>query len=112
MINSLKNNIKNYENKIELQNNDTFDLFDWESYINNYEDLRKANIDTKEKAWNHWIQNGEREGRTFCNIEKFNWESYINNYEDLRKANIDTKEKAWQHWIKHGKKEGRTFESI
>ena len=40
--------------------------FDWKSYISNYEDLRKANINTKEKAWNHWINYGRKEGRN-CN---------------------------------------------
>ena len=27
--------------------------FDWKIYVNKYEDLQKANIDTEEKAWNH-----------------------------------------------------------
>jgi hypothetical protein len=111
----LINNTHARKNITELSNNYTiiltFETFNWESYINTYEDLRKANIDTKEKAWNHWIKWGKKEGRTFDNNYIFDWESYINNYEDLRKANIDTKEKAWNHWIKHGKKEGRTFDN-
>jgi hypothetical protein len=42
--------------------------FDWKTYINNYEDLRNANINTKEKAWKHWINHGKAEGRVYTNI--------------------------------------------
>jgi hypothetical protein len=40
------------------------DNFNWKTYIENYEDLQKANINTKEKAWTHWIKYGWKEGRT------------------------------------------------
>lgn len=42
--------------------------FDWLTYINNYDDLINANINTKELAWSHWIKYGKKEGRTFKNI--------------------------------------------
>lgn len=86
--------------------------FDWKIYIANYEDLQKAGICTKEKAYQHWIKYGKKEGRTFKDInnnDKFNWTSYIDNYEDLQKAGINTKEKAYQHWMNYGIKEGRTY---
>ena len=41
--------------------------FDWEFYINRYSDLRKSNINTKEKAYRHWIQFGKKEGRVCYN---------------------------------------------
>jgi len=42
--------------------------FDWKTYINNYEDLKKAGINTKEKALQHWNNHGKKEGRTDKNI--------------------------------------------
>jgi hypothetical protein len=90
--------------------------FDWEIYINNYEDLQNAGINTREEAWKHWITHGNYEGRTYKIINKkvdnFNWETYINNYEDLRNAGINTREKAWNHWILHGNHEKRTYKNI
>jgi hypothetical protein len=39
------------------------DVFNWKAYIDNYEDLRKAGINTEEAAWNHWMTTGIKEGR-------------------------------------------------
>ena len=88
--------------------------FDWEEYIKNYRDLKEAGIDTKEKAIEHWINYGKKEGReiVFTNFENFDWEQYIKNYSDLRESGIDTKQKAFNHWMKHGKNEGRSFKNI
>ena len=99
----------NMEIKTEVPRN-----FDWRSYIKCYPDLSK--LTTKEKAWNHWINHGKKEKRTYFtltnenhnmddNYEKFEWKTYIKNYEDLKK--INTKMEAWNHWINHGKKEKR-----
>ncbi len=44
------------------------DNFDWIFYINRYSDLKKANINTYEKAYKHWISFGKREGRVCNNI--------------------------------------------
>ena len=46
-------------------------FFDWQYYINNYEDLRNAGIDNEEKAYDHWVNNGKSEGRIcymYCNL--------------------------------------------
>jgi hypothetical protein len=93
-------------------------IFDWENYINRYNDLKVACVNTKEKAWNHWINYGEKEGR-ICNLCYldidyiiFDWEQYVSNYMDLQQNGINTKEKAWNHWINCGKKEGRHFLKI
>ncbi|MDD2531527.1 MAG: glycosyltransferase 61 family protein, partial [Candidatus ainarchaeum sp.] len=37
--------------------------FDWNFYVNNYYDLQLAKINTKEKAVDHWIKYGKKEGR-------------------------------------------------
>ena len=42
--------------------------FDWETYVNNYPDLQKANINTEEKALWHWNKFGQKESRTFIKI--------------------------------------------
>ncbi|AYV83505.1 MAG: glycosyltransferase family 1 protein [Hyperionvirus sp.] len=43
--------------------------FDWLFYIKKYEDLQRANIDSEEKAYHHWITSGQKEGR-ICSHEK------------------------------------------
>jgi len=85
--------------------------FDWRSYVKYYPDLNHLN--TKEKAWEHWIKHGKKEKRkcftlnnnTDKDYEIFDWKTYINNYKDLK--NLKTKMEAWNHWINHGKKEKR-----
>lgn len=37
--------------------------FDWEFYIEYYEDLKKANINNEKKAIDHWNNHGKNEGR-------------------------------------------------
>jgi glycosyltransferase involved in cell wall biosynthesis len=95
-----------------------FNIFDWENYINRYNDLKVACVNTKEKAWNHWINHGQKEGRisNICYLDTdykiFDWEQYVSNYMDLQQNGINIKEKAWNHWINYGKKEGRNFFKI
>jgi hypothetical protein len=109
--------------------------FDWNSYVSYYEDLKKDNVNTKEKAWRHWINYGRREERLYFDLtekintsneelqkvdnsvvvpinEDFDWVKYTNYYTDLKDDNIDTIEKAWNHWIKYGEKEGRKYFNI
>ncbi len=52
---------------------DSINCFDWEFYCNYYEDLRRANINTKEMALNHWNKYGKYEDRII------NYNSIINN---------------------------------
>ena len=97
--------------------------FDWKQYINNYPDLFQNGMNTKEKAWKHWISYGKNEGRTYFSlnennlqsiqiIDNFDWENYISNNPDLQDSGIDTFDKAWDHWLNYGKSEGRSFFQI
>ena len=60
-----------------LSGDDDFDNFEWLVYLNNYEDLRNAGINTKEKAFQHYKIHGKNEGRVTLDItKKFDWEKY------------------------------------
>ena len=108
---------------IKLDKYHTLINFDWSKYINYYEDLNQLN--TKEKAWNHWINHGKNEKRKFFklngieikreeekieNYNDFDWYKYVDYHKDLNK--INNKEEAWKHWINHGKKEKREYFSF
>jgi GR25 family glycosyltransferase involved in LPS biosynthesis/mannosyltransferase OCH1-like enzyme len=91
--------------------------FDWEKYINFYEDLKKV-ISSKESAINHWNNYGKYENRIYFSIDtnyddnndynNFDWIKYINNYEDLKYA-IFKKNNAIQHFKIYGRHENRKF---
>lgn len=55
------------------------DYFDWKYYINKYKDLK--NINTKEKALNHWLKYGIKEKR-ICNkiFEDVNFKNFTLKY--------------------------------
>jgi hypothetical protein len=53
---------------VKLDKDHTLINFDWSKYINYYEDLKQLN--TKEKAWNHWINHGKKEKRVTFNIHE------------------------------------------
>ena len=42
--------------------------FDWVKYTTYYQDLKDDQIDTKEKAWTHWVKYGKKEGRIYFNM--------------------------------------------
>lgn len=115
-MNSPTPTIANHVNKSKTKTKN--EEFNWKQYIKNYDDLmNNPELNTKEKAWQHWIQYGQKEGRTFNrksisekdNINNFDWKKYIDTYIDLKRGDIRTKEKAWEHWINHGRLEGRTY---
>ena len=89
--------------------------FYWENYIHMYPELKIKKINTKNKAWNHYINFGSKEKKIICkylNENNFDWEHYINLYEDLRINGYNTKDKAWNHWIYTGKNEGRIIADL
>ena len=51
-------------------------IFDWEFYLNQYPDLRKNGINTKQKAYAHWLHYGKKEGR-ICNSPVINSQKII-----------------------------------
>ena len=103
---------KEDEKKVDKnEKTEEYKKFDWRSYIKHYDDLN--HLDTKEKAWEHWLNHGKKEKRKYFNLnnntekdyEIFDWKTYISNYKDLK--NMKTKVEAWNHWINYGKKEKR-----
>jgi len=119
--------------RLNNDNSSTYEIldFDWKQYIENYQDLIDSGINTKEKAWYHWMNHGKNEGRKYDTLNKnaekdtngnvveketreymdedFDWKQYIKNYKDLAKAGITRQKEAWYHWTNHGKFEGRTY---
>ena len=81
-----------------------FEIFDWEYYIYKYSDLKT--LKTKEEAWNHWINYGSKEGRSY---DSFDWYLYLQLNPDLGVNGIVTREGAIYHWNHCGKKEGRKY---
>jgi hypothetical protein len=97
-----------------------YENFDWVKYTSYYQDLKDDQVDTKEKAWSHWIKYGEKEGRHYFNINvttdeysnnaeyiNFDWERYSQFYIDLQDKK--NKQVAWEHWNKYGKNENRIY---
>jgi len=119
----IKKNIEidwiNYEkNFLYKINTLDYENFDWNSYVENYDDL---NFNDKNISWKHWISDGLSQRRIPFNKENifyiiyenvFSWETYIDNYNDLKIHKIDNKIYAWKHWINWGIHEGRVYDNI
>ena len=99
--------------------------FNWQDYVNRYEDLRNAGIDTQAEAVRHWNQYGKNENRSYTPLaadnwlagrsykaelipEGFNWQTYVNANADLRNAGIDTETEAKRHFALYGVNESRS----
>jgi hypothetical protein len=70
-----------YESRISIDN-----YFDWEFYIEKNEQLKNENIDTEEKALNHYFYIGKNDDRFFKNeyqIYKYKSFSFIKDYIDI-----------------------------
>ncbi|MDP2966325.1 MAG: glycosyltransferase family 2 protein [Pelolinea sp.] len=72
-------------------------LFDKKYYLQNYPDVRKADVD----PLTHFIEHGWREGRNPS--QKFDTEFYLNTNPDVNKAGIN----PLVHYLKHSKDEER-----
>ena len=87
-------------------------LFVWKYYIEKYPDLK--HMQTPEEAWQHWINHGKNEGRSYIqnymHLQNLNWIKYIESYDDLK--HMQTSEEALEHWVSHGKNEGRKMYTI
>ena len=96
----LTNGKPEINNKNELDYE--YELFNWHFYINKYEDLK--HINSREMAWDHWINFGRKENRVSHN---FKWSNYLLLNNDLIQAGIITESQALYHYIKHGINENR-----
>jgi hypothetical protein len=50
----------------------TLDSFDWRFYLSKYKELQSTGINSKKKAYNHWLTIGQFEGKTDKNIIETN----------------------------------------
>ncbi len=64
--------------------------FNWEKYVNRYKDLKNiADLDT---AWNHWCEEGRKQGRKFFTLAPYkNNKFYIITKEYIKQKNIKLK---------------------
>lgn len=84
---------------------DYSDVYDYDYYVANNQDVYRAYGDDKEAVLNHFIVFGMKEGRRAK--EDFNVYVYKNNYSDLRNAYGNDLKSYYIHYIMFGKKEGR-----
>jgi O-methyltransferase len=104
---SLKFLFKENKSKEVKESNNLTD-FNWEFYLDYYEDLRKAGLKNAEDARNHWINFGSKEGRSYIPLD-FDWKIYLDNNADLITAGLATEREAKSHYLIFGKKEGRLY---
>ena len=85
-------------------NHSNINEFDYEFYIQYYDDLLVNGIFNKELAYNHYINNGIKENR-ISNLN-FNYHYYKLHNKDLEKlSNIE----LWNHFKNNGLKENRKY---
>lgn len=108
---TLKNIGSNYRNTA-LQNKPFLDVVNQYSSVYNYKDYMKYNPDLVEilgdnqKAlWEHFINNGMKEGRQ--GSSKFSLDTYKSNNPDLVAIFGDDNTKYYEHYISSGEAEGR-----
>jgi hypothetical protein len=64
--------------------------FNWQKYIDRYKDLK--NINNLDTAWNHWCEEGKKQGRKFFTLAPFkNNKYYIITREYIKQKNIKLK---------------------
>ena len=80
-------------------------VFDADYYLNKYPDVAKWANNDKDKALQHFVRFGMREGRR--GNEAFDVQSYYNEYRDLRLAYGTDLPSYYNHYVKWGKGEGR-----
>lgn len=79
---------------------DYANVYNYEFYINKYEDLKKAFGDDQYAAFDHFLKHGMREGRQAK--ANFIVGIYKDNYIDLRNAFGNDLPKYYRHYIKYG----------
>lgn len=103
--------VKEFIDEIGLEKE--YRIFDWEYYVDYYNDAVQNYIPDKVSAWKHWRKSKNEKIFFTKNIkleptyETFDWISYISINEDLCNFN---RKLAWEHWIICGSKEYRGFQ--
>ena len=80
-------------------------VYNFDSYINRYSDLKKIFTGNDAGALKHFISYGMKEGRQAS--DSFNVKVYRLRYYDLRNAFGSSLKQYYLHYINYGKKEGR-----
>ena len=78
----VSNEIKEIEKSFTRPITPVDENFNWKKYVGYYQDLKNDNVDTKEKAWNHWIKYGEKEGTVYFDL---NENTNLNKTKELEK---------------------------
>ncbi len=84
---------------------DYSDVYDFEYYVENNEDLKAAFGDDKNAALTHFVTLGMSEGRQAC--AEFGGRMYKYNYPELQAAFGDDMIRYYYHYMDYGKAEGR-----
>lgn len=102
----------NTEIMIEVDNNvvmyegvDYSPVYNFQYYVNHYEDIEEAYGDDEEAAFKHFVEYGMSEGRQAS--ENFDVVSYIYQYQDLRRAFGNDLKLYYKHYAEHGYDEER-----
>lgn len=80
-------------------------VFDFDYYVNKYEDIKENYGNNRYGALKHFVLYGMKEKRQGC--ADFNVKYYMNRYVDLRNKYGDDYGKYYLHYINSGKEEGR-----
>ena len=82
------NKIKNI-NKINNNDHENIDNYDWERYLDDNIDLKKAGINTKNQAVKHWLKYGKNEGRNIYKIKSNEINTLINYPQNNTQKNVN-----------------------
>lgn len=93
------------ENAFVYEGVDYSPVFDPEFYMSRYSDIRRAYQGQPQKAFQHFVTYGIKEGRVGNAV--FNCSYYKRNYPDLQKAFGEEREKYFRHYLLYGQKEKR-----
>ncbi len=80
-------------------------IYDYNEYINRYEDIKRAYGGDENAVIKHFVEHGMDEGRIGKNT--FIWNVYRDRYQDLAQGFGNDIKAYYIHYLYHGQKEGR-----
>ena len=88
--------------------------FNWEFYLDFYNDLRSAGLKTEQDAINHYLDHGYLEKRSYKEIssENFNYKNYILLNTDLLINDIHSESNVRSHYVSCAEIEKRPYSKI